>query len=67
MEGNGINPYVLIIVLNVAMKLDGLIDWPWMVVIWPVLLYCLLGVIGFAILWYRSVKKEFEEAKKGDE
>lgn len=67
MEGNGISPYMLIIVLNVAMKLDGLIDWPWMVVIWPVLLYCLLGVIGFAILWYRGIKKEFSEAKNGDE
>ena len=67
MEGNGISPYVLIIVLNVAMKLDGLIDWPWMVVIWPVLLYCIMGAVGFAILWYRGIKKEFSEARKGDE
>ena len=59
------DPYVIIIVLNVAMKLDGLIDWPWMLVVWPVLLYCLLAALGFVILWFKGMKEEFKGEENG--
>lgn len=62
-----VTPYAVLTAVFAAMRLDGALEWPWMAVIWPILLYIGLHVASFVVLWVNGMVREAREAEKCDE
>lgn len=53
MSSGGVGFFDVLLLINIVLKLVGVIDWSWWVVLWPlwISLAIVLGIIIF-IIWY---------------
>lgn len=49
--GNGVGGCVLLLVVFVALKLTGVIDWSWLWITAPLWGCLVIAIVGYALIW----------------
>lgn len=59
--------YLDITMVLAALRLDGVLKCPWIVVVSPIIAYLAMILFAFVIVWVRGMIREYEMLKNEDE